>query len=99
MRSSSSSTKVGKGDHPTRVKRAEDGGRGVARDDALATTAKLEVRRPLHRPSGGPPPPEDEGRQCRLKYCTARSCFSAAARLSKVPRLRRRPVFGFFLRE
>ena len=35
----------------------------------------------------------------RLKYCTARSCFCAAARLAKVPRLRRLPVFGFFLRE
>src|SRR5438105_10068515 len=28
----------------------------------------------------------------RLKYCTARSCFSAAARVLKVPRLRRLPV-------
>src|SRR5262245_1172776 len=37
--------------------------------------------------------------QWRLKYCTARSCFSAAARVLKVPRLRRRPVFGFTLRE
>ena len=33
--------------------------------------------------------------QCRLKYCTSRSCFSAASRESKVPRLRRLPVFGF----
>jgi hypothetical protein len=41
----------------------------------------------------------DENRQCRLKYCTARSCCSAAARLLKVPRLRRLPVFGFGLRE
>ncbi len=30
---------------------------------------------------------------------TARSCFSAAFRVENVPRLRRRPVFGFFLRE
>src|ERR1700675_4920893 len=37
--------------------------------------------------------------QCRLKYCTARSCFMAAARDLKVPRLRRLPVLGFFLRE
>ena len=37
--------------------------------------------------------------QYRLKYCTARSCFSAAARDLKVPRLRRRPVFGLSLRE
>jgi len=35
----------------------------------------------------------------RLKNCTARSCFSAAARLGNVPRLRRLPVLGFFLRE
>src|SRR5262245_42194080 len=37
--------------------------------------------------------------QWRLKYCAARSCFTAAARVLKVPRLRRRPVFGFTLRE
>src|SRR3979490_1901293 len=37
--------------------------------------------------------------QCRLKYCTSRSCFSAAARDLKVPRLRRLPVFGLTLRE
>src|ERR1700712_4728567 len=37
--------------------------------------------------------------QCRLKYCTSRSCFSAAARDLKVPRLRRLPVFGLVLRE
>jgi uncharacterized membrane protein YbhN (UPF0104 family) len=35
----------------------------------------------------------------RLKNWTARSCFSAAARLLNVPRFRRRPVFGFFFRE
>jgi hypothetical protein len=35
----------------------------------------------------------------RLKYCTARSCFSAAARVLKMPRFRRVPVLGFFLRE
>ena len=35
----------------------------------------------------------------RLKNCTARSCFSAAARVPNVPRLRRFPVFGSFLRE
>jgi len=39
------------------------------------------------------------GDQLRLKYCTARSCFSAAAREPKVPRFRRLPVFGFFFRE
>src|SRR4029453_6492814 len=31
---------------------------------------------------------------CRLQYCTARSCFSAAARVLNVPRFRRRPVLG-----
>ena len=35
----------------------------------------------------------------RLKYCTARSCCSAAARVLNVPRLCRLPVFGFGLRE
>jgi hypothetical protein len=35
----------------------------------------------------------------RLKNCTAFSCFSAAARVLNVPRLRRFPVFGFFVRE
>src|ERR1700674_90104 len=35
----------------------------------------------------------------RLKNCTARSCFFAAAKLLKVPRLRRRPVLGFTFRE
>src|SRR5262245_2182336 len=33
----------------------------------------------------------------RLKYWTARSCFSAAARVLKVPRFRRLPVLGSFL--
>lgn len=37
--------------------------------------------------------------QCRLKYCTARSCFFAASRVSNVPRFRRFPVFGSFFRE
>src|SRR5229473_8517126 len=35
----------------------------------------------------------------RLKNCTARSCFSAAARVENVPRFLRLPVFGSFLRE
>ena len=35
----------------------------------------------------------------RLKNCTALSCFSAAARVLNVPRLRRFPVLGFFDRE
>ena len=37
--------------------------------------------------------------QCRLKYCTAFSCFFAAARVLNVPRFLRFPVFGFFFRE
>jgi hypothetical protein len=37
--------------------------------------------------------------QLRLKNCTAFSCFFAAARDLNVPRFRRFPVFGFFLRE
>jgi hypothetical protein len=37
--------------------------------------------------------------QCRLKYCTARSCFSAAAREENVPRFFRFPVLGSSLRE
>jgi hypothetical protein len=35
----------------------------------------------------------------RLKYWMSRSCFSAAARLANVPRLRRLPVAGFLSRE
>jgi hypothetical protein len=35
----------------------------------------------------------------RLKYWTARSCFSAAARVLNVPRFRRLPVFGLIFRE
>ena len=37
--------------------------------------------------------------QERLKYWTARSCCCAAFRVRKVPRLRRLPVFAFFLLE
>jgi hypothetical protein len=38
--------------------------------------------------------------QSRLKYCTARSCFSTAARrVLNVPRFLRFPVFGFFFPE
>jgi hypothetical protein len=36
---------------------------------------------------------------CRLKYCTAFSCFFAAVLVLNVPRFLRFPVFGFFLRE
>src|SRR6476646_467667 len=38
-------------------------------------------------------------RQCRLKYCTTRSCFSAALRVLKVPRFLRLPVLGWRFRE
>src|SRR5206468_9548653 len=38
-------------------------------------------------------------RQAFLKNWTARSCFSAAARVEKVPRFLRRPVFGLFFLE
>src|SRR5579862_6858339 len=37
--------------------------------------------------------------QPRLKYCTALSWASAACLVENVPRLRRLPVFAFFLRE
>jgi hypothetical protein len=35
----------------------------------------------------------------RLKYCTARSCFSAAARVLNVPRFFRLPDLASFFRE
>jgi hypothetical protein len=38
-------------------------------------------------------------RQPRLKNWTARSCFFAAAIEENVPKFRRLPVLGFFLRE
>jgi len=37
--------------------------------------------------------------QCRLKYCTARSCALALSSDENVPRLRRLPVLEFFFRE
>ncbi len=37
--------------------------------------------------------------QARLKYCTALSCFFAAAREENVPKFFRFPVFASFLRE
>jgi hypothetical protein len=40
-----------------------------------------------------------EGDQCFLKYCTSRSCCFACSRFEKVPKLRRFPVEGSFLRE
>src|SRR5262249_51400334 len=41
----------------------------------------------------------DSGHPCRLKYLTARSCFSAADRVLNVPRFLRFPVFGSFFCE
>jgi hypothetical protein len=43
--------------------------------------------------------PRENKTHLRLKYCTARSCFSAAPRVLNVPRFLRFPVLGFFLRE
>ena len=37
--------------------------------------------------------------QCLLKYCTARSCFLAAASEENVPRFFLFPVFASFFRE
>jgi hypothetical protein len=56
----------------------------MSRDDAITA----------HRRKRG-----SSGDHLRLKYCTARSCLSACARDEKVPRLRRRPVFGSLLPE
>jgi len=42
---------------------------------------------------------EGSARQWCLKYCTARSCFSAAVRLPNVPRFFHLPVRGSALRE
>jgi protease I len=68
-------------------------------DDLTAFCAKIleELAAGRHQARGASS--RSGGYVARLKYCTARSCFSAAARVVKVPRLRRRPVFGFFLRE
>ena len=46
------------------------------------------------KPAVGPNPAH-----ARLKYCTALSCFCAAARDENVPRFFRFPVFASFLRE
>jgi hypothetical protein len=45
------------------------------------------------------PPQRTQTNHARLKYCTAFSCFFAAARVLNVPRFLRFPVFGFFFRE
>ena len=50
-------------------------------------------RSPVCLPTG------DRIQPWRLKYCTARSCFFAASRVSNVPRFLRFPVFGFFFTE
>ncbi len=69
-------------------------------------TRTLIVRDAQHEYCSRPRPAKrEEGRgegsrrQCRLKYCTARSCRKAASRVRNVPRLRRFPVFGFGFRE
>lgn len=36
---------------------------------------------------------------CLLKYCISLSCLTAAARVEKVPKFLRLPVFEFLLRE
>jgi hypothetical protein len=48
---------------------------------------------------GGLATPLTSPSQCRLKYCTARSWALAFSSVVNVPRLRRLPVFTFFLRE
>lgn len=65
-----------------------------ARNSRIAAWAKgqADLRNPLAQRTRFRP-------QRRLKYCTARSCFSAAARVGNVPRLRRCPVLGSFFRE
>ena len=40
-----------------------------------------------------------ESNLATLEYCTAFSCFFAAARVLNVPRFLRLPVFAFFFRE
>ena len=63
-----------------------------------AATRGLIVPKDLPRVqtrSGGRAPAQP----ARLKYCTARSCRAAAARVRKLPRFRRRPVLGFAFRE
>ncbi len=66
--------------------------------------SRAVIRQPRRR-CGATAPARSAGRsaaarpQWRLKYCTARSCRSAAARVLNVPRLRRRLVRGSSLRE
>jgi hypothetical protein len=54
---------AGKGDRLAQ----QGGGRGVGRNDTLATTAERRVRRPLHHASHGPPPPLARGRKGKKK--------------------------------
>ena len=52
-----------------------------------------------HMFGGSPGHDGPSGAYWCLKYCTARSCFSAAALDENVPRLRRLPVFASVVRE
>ena len=69
------------------------GENGQGKTNLLEAIYYLQVLRSARGARGAGPP------QWRLKYCTARSCFSAAVRVWNVPRLRLRPVFGLVLRE
>jgi hypothetical protein len=61
------------------------GGRGVGIGDSPSTKVKRRVRRPLHHPSGGPPPPLSRGRinetRSRDAMC-ARVMFQASRKTS-----------------
>ena len=63
------------------------------------TVQAMTVSAARYREDGSVDMRASRDQPCRLKYCTSRSCCSACARVSKVPRLRRRPVFGSTLRE
>ncbi|MGA7481626.1 MAG: hypothetical protein WBW26_07090, partial [Bradyrhizobium sp.] len=56
------------------------------RKKSLVWFARQSYARRCDTRQGGLAPSAAMRRQCRLKYCTARSCFSAAARDLKVPR-------------
>ena len=74
-------------------------GDGIGWRDAASRASSSSLSR---RPGGVQPRVQagwHEAAQCRLKNWTARSCFSAAGRVLKVPRFLRRPVLGSFLRE
>src|SRR5208282_2459053 len=71
-------------DHPAQ----QGGGRGVGLNDYSATKSRRRVRRPLHHPAGGPPPPLSWGRMSAIVLAThARPSFANAIR-KIVPRSR-----------